>query len=969
MKQNNYFANRVILFLIVFFATLYAGAQTDYRFQQFVIDQKNGLPSNNVNAIAFDDLGFLWVSTDAGLTRYAGDSSIHFTVNSHPVLESNIFSSLLAKDSVIWASNSGELYKVNTHDLSLVPMGVRGRFGRIGGMISYDDSTLVLSTQDGYVLNFNLKQNKIEGFRLLKSEILSICKDNTAGVFIMFGGRTGMYRVNPITHKILAKYSNLISSWYSKIRFVEGLGILHIGDQFIHQYDSANDRFVRIFENSPRLRALQTQDNLLVTVTTDNKIFVSDSKTRQELYNGYETEIKNVRTDAERNLIIAVTRKGLILFRQQRPFEHIKEYNSPDSFTKIRRSIVEDQKRKRIYFFHQRGADVWSMNEGKFIKSIGGFINSYGVDQDEDYFYVASDGAGITSIRKDDLKTRQLIKLEKYSNNYVCIKKLHSGDFLLGTYNGIKYLKNNTFDLRDLELFYHGEEFKNLLVHKIVETASKGIWLATNKGIFVLDDQFHVQRRYARNESTPFNMPSSETNVLLATDSGMYAGLNDGLFFIPYNRKAGYTVFSSLLSQDLKIISLFPDTNNRLWMSTYTGIFCYDLNRKLIRAFHAPAYFNNDEFNRASSLFSSDGRIYFGSVSEYLKLDPKNYTSTQSSFPLRINKITLLTKKGAVHSYVNFRSGYSIDLPSHETQLNVSFFYQDLVNLPATRYFYKIEETAQDWIPMGNTNTLSLFRLPEGKVVLRIKALNIEDGSSAETSLPFFVPTPFYKTAWFYLLSILSVALLVYSLYNYRMKQFRKFLALRLDLGNELHDTIGTISTKMIFAAETIMRQQTKRDPKLERIVGYGMEINNSFRDALWSVDRNTDSIDNLIGRMIEIAYQSIESTHFNLKVDKQENIPIVNFSPLQKRNILLILREALHNVIKHSNGDLITLLVEVKDRQFCLVVNDNGQGPRSIEIDKGYGIRSMRQRASRMNGDLNFIIDESSFSVELVLR
>ena len=944
-------------------------AQTDYRFQQFVIDQKNGLPSNNVNAIAYDDLGFLWVSTDAGLTRYAGDSSIHFTVNSHPVLESNFFSSLLAKDSAIWASNSGELYKVNTHDLSFLPMGVRGRFGRIGGMISYDDSTLVLSTQDGYVLNFNLKQNKIEGFRLLKSEILSICKDNKNGVFIMFDGSIGVYRVNPITHKILAKYSKLYSNWYSKIRLVKNLGILHIGDQFIHQYDSVNDRFVRILENSPRLRAIQTQDNLLVTLTADNKIIVSDSTMQQLLYDGRETEIKNVRTDAEHNLIIAMTRKGLIMFRQQRPFEHIKEYNSPDSFTKIRRSIVEDQKRKRIYFFHQRGADVWNMNEGKFIKSIVGFINSYGVDQDEDYFYVASDGAGITSIRKDDLKTRQLIKLEKYSNNYVCIKKLHSGDFLLGTYNGIKYLKNNTFDLRDLELFYHGEKYKNLLVHKIVETASKDIWLATNKGIFVLDDQFHVQRRYARNESTPFNMPSSETNVLLATDSGMYAGLNDGLFFIPYNRKAGYTVFSSLLSQDLKIISLFPETNNRLWMSTYTGIFCYDLNRKIIRAFRAPTYFSNDEFNRASSLFSSDGHIYFGSTAEYIAIDPKRYGSFESISPLIINKVTFQSKTGGAHSFFNYRPGSRISLPINQTELRVSFIYQDLVNLPAIRYFYKIDETSQDWVPLGNMNALSLVHLPDGEVTLRIKAFNTEDWSSAETYLNLFVATPYYKTTWFYLMSLLFIALLAYCIYIFRMRQIRKFLAMRLDLGNELHDTIGTISTKMIFAAETLMLQQTKRDPKLERIVEYSKQINNSFRDALWSVDRNTDSIDNLIGRIVEIAYQSIESTHFNLKVDKQENIPIVNFSPLQKRNILLILREALHNVIKHSNGDLITLLVEVKDRQFCLVVNDNGKGPRSIEIEKGYGIRSMRQRASRMNADLNFIIDESSFSVELMLR
>ena len=180
---------------------------------------------------------------------------------------------------------------------------------------------------------------------------------------------------------------------------------------------------------------------------------------------------------------------------------------------------------------------------------------------------------------------------------------------------------------------------------------------------------------------------------------------------------------------------------------------------------------------------------------------------------------------------------------------------------------------------------------------------------------------------------------------------------------------IGTVSTKMIFAAENMMRKQNKRDPSLEKIVEYSKTMNSSFRDALWSTYYNTDSLNNLIDRIIEIAYQSIESTNFNLKIDKQEHISNFNLSPLQKMNILMILRESLHNVIKHSNGDQIKLLIEVKERYFYLVVSDNGKRPISKEIEKGYGIHSMLQRASRINGDLNFIINESSFSVELTIR
>ena len=117
-------------------------AQTSYRFQQFVIDQNNGLPSNNVLSISYDDLGFLWVASDGGLTRYTGDSSITFSLNNTPFLESNTFSYTLVKDSILWAANSGEVYRVNTHEMKISPLGIKDRYGNVSDMIFYNDYIL-----------------------------------------------------------------------------------------------------------------------------------------------------------------------------------------------------------------------------------------------------------------------------------------------------------------------------------------------------------------------------------------------------------------------------------------------------------------------------------------------------------------------------------------------------------------------------------------------------------------------------------------------------------------------------------------------------------------------------------------------------------------------------------------------------------------------------------------------------------
>jgi len=943
-------------------------AQNSYLFQQFAIDQNNGLPSNNIMSINYDDLGFLWVASDGGLTRYTGDSSITFSLNNTPFLESNIFSSTLIKDSILWASNSGEVYRVNTHEMKITPLGLKDRYGNVSDMIFYNDTTIVMSTDIGFVLNFHVKQNRLESFRLFNVEISSICSDNMNAVFLVYGDELGAYRVNPITRQILGKYPSLASTSYSNFRSIKKLGIINVGKKYAYKYDSLKDEFVQILKSSNNLRSIEMLNDKLVTLTNDNKIFVSDTKNKIEIFNGKENEVKKIIVDSTQN-IIAITRNGVVVFRQVLPFTHIKEKYLSESLSKVRRSIVEDKKNRKLYFFNYKGADVLDMDKEEFIYTINGFKNAYGVDQDSNHFYVASDGAGISVINKDDLKVTPLISSSYVPRNYICIKKLYSEDFLLGTYNGLKLLKKNTLTPVDLSVSFKGIDYKKMLVHRIIQLKSGNLWIASSKGIFVLDDRFRVLRRYASEEPSPFKMPSSEANVLLATDSGMYAGLNDGLFFIPFNGNAGSSQFSNFMNANLKIISIIPDAKNCLWLSTYNGILCFDTKTKDVRAFRAPMYFNNDEFNRSSSLMASDGRMYFGSVSEYIRIDPVLYPLLKRNFPFRINMLKILNEKGPSQTLFNISSEKRINLPTNKSQIKLFFFTEDLINAPNIRYYYKIDNTSQDWISLGAVTSLNLFNLPEGEVNVRIKAFNLNDWSIEETSIILFVPTPFYKTFWFYLLLLFTVLLISFAIFYYRKLENRKFLAFRLELGNELHDMIGTVSTKMIFAAESIMRQQKKHDPSLEKIVEYSKVMNSSFRDALWSIYYNTDRLDNLVARIIEIAYQSVESTEFRLKVDKQENISNFNLSPLQKLNILMILRESLHNVIKHSNGDQIILVVEVKNRIFHLIVSDNGKGPISLEVEKGYGIRSMRQRASRINGDLNFIINESSFSVELTIR
>ena len=82
-------------------------------------------------------------------------------------------------------------------------------------------------------------------------------------------------------------------------------------------------------------------------------------------------------------------------------------------------------------------------------------------------------------------------------------------------------------------------------------------------------------------------------------------------------------------------------------------------------------------------------------------------------------------------------------------------------------------------------------------------------------------------------------------------------------------------------------------------------------------------------------------------------------------RNLILILKEAVTNIIKHSNGDSVSIILQ-RNYSFCsLSVTDNGNVPDD-EKDRilagnidGIGLQNILNRARSLGGDAYFYTDE----------
>ena len=162
--------------------------------------------------------------------------------------------------------------------------------------------------------------------------------------------------------------------------------------------------------------------------------------------------------------------------------------------------------------------------------------------------------------------------------------------------------------------------------------------------------------------------------------------------------------------------------------------------------------------------------------------------------------------------------------------------------------------------------------------------------------------------------------------------------------------------------------EEAKRKPMLE-LSEMSREAMERMRDTVWAIDARKDKYENLIDRMRDFAEKSLERkniTHdFTLSgLDGKKFI-----SPEIRQNIYLIFKEAITNIIRHSDARHVDISFVQEGDKISLTIHDNGTatGPGTLA---GQGIGNMKMRAGKINGKLSIGTDHGyNVVLELVLR
>jgi signal transduction histidine kinase len=226
-----------------------------------------------------------------------------------------------------------------------------------------------------------------------------------------------------------------------------------------------------------------------------------------------------------------------------------------------------------------------------------------------------------------------------------------------------------------------------------------------------------------------------------------------------------------------------------------------------------------------------------------------------------------------------------------------------------------------------------------------------------------------YKRIFF--LAVLALCIIIYLMVrNRRIKiKANKILQraellkqqteIRQNISNDLHDEIGSDLTKI-----TILCTQGQTDLKkqipissslLDEISSKSQELGVNLDDLVWTTDPDNDNFSNLLSRIRTHIHKFLENSTIQSTINLPDNVSSFPISPETNRNIYLILKEGLNNVIKHSQAQNIEIKFLIDDdKTFSLEIRDDGRGFDTDNISIRNGRRIMNKRVSSIKeGDL----------------
>jgi signal transduction histidine kinase len=109
-----------------------------------------------------------------------------------------------------------------------------------------------------------------------------------------------------------------------------------------------------------------------------------------------------------------------------------------------------------------------------------------------------------------------------------------------------------------------------------------------------------------------------------------------------------------------------------------------------------------------------------------------------------------------------------------------------------------------------------------------------------------------------------------------------------------------------------------------------------------------SDSINNLLNNV-----QRFSKTNFELYLQPEAE---EGMQEEQKRMVYRVVQEQLTNILKYAEASTVRVAVQLRHKEVCVTVTDNGKGFDPLAVKTGIGLKNMQDRLQAVGGRLTVV-------------
>lgn len=951
-------------------------------FQNFqIIDADAGLSQNSVYALYQDRKGFLWLGTADGLNRYDGKQIKTFkaSVNLDEPSNSNFIRGNIAEDSWgnIWYTSQNGLYMLDIQTQTIVKKHSYSKSEFY--LLVFIDSTDTVWMQS-WLLGFASFHSATGQHATFPMPFKSDPKKWQAQNFTHENGKIwfAMQQKDGV-HKFHTATKTFSSASFGEdILFVKSVtqGFLQVKNNQILFYDSASREpltlYFKEFSNkSVRDLAIDGFGRLWV-LTAGGQLWCCNMSTSTwwkvnvEDLSASFIEVTRLLIDNHQNLWVGTDGAGVFRFDLKTQPINLMTGNDlglKDFFIK---SVVEDWHGN--VWVHSFNNPLHIFNPASrtavadpALKKINAFP-MYGLTIDnEKRIWVQNEKSIFIIEEKGNIQVQANIFRQYYPTTELVKVERISAHFLLATTNiGNFILKEN-----EMGKFDYGQV---LIGNNATKTDDSTFWLGTrNYGLhrarWRSGNKLQLEKDFfSELDINNIHVDEQDNNLLwLASDKGL-------IKFNPSTLE--HQLVSDMNGHSSGFIYGILEAENQLWFSTNSGIVRFDKLKNVFTTYTVTDGLQNNEFNTNAFHKGFTGTFYFGGVKGLNWFKPHAIVADSATIAAVITEITVSATRVPRSAVQNSK----LELPHDQNDVNIYFAVFDYSKPEGNKVRYRLEGWDEEQ-HISNAMMASYHNLPPGKYTFVYSAATSNNHWSKDQRLEIVIQPPFWETWWFSTIVVLTivsiialvVGLLVRQRYKLRIVELEKQNELereRRRISMEMHDDIGANLTRIVLMSEAAKHKREKEE-SLNQIAETSRHVVNSMSEIIWSLNPDNRTFEQLMGYLRNQLHNLLESSGIDYHIDLPFRGDFVLTNAI-KRNTILLLKEAVHNAIKHSKADRITVTGEICNHLLNVQVRDNGIG---LDVEKGMlgnGLKNMKSRCFEIGGEIAFVSAEEGTTVTI---